>query len=146
MYVLPWIPTYSFLLVIIELSYAYQGKTRFFRVSCRVAHHSILNACWQTYLFVEMYLLLYGEDSWSVFVQPPRSHVQLWRGSLLSFQSPFVDKEGNLNEISAASNIKKMFKLHFLKWDYIHREGLKKNATISAGRDNFKISKGIFTD
>lgn len=31
-----------------------------------------------------------------------------------------------MNEISAASNIKKMLKLHFPKWDYIHREGLKK--------------------
>lgn len=64
-------------LVIIELSYTHQGRTRFFRVSCRVAHLSILNACWQTDLFVEMWLLLYSQDSWSVFMQSPQSHVQL---------------------------------------------------------------------
>lgn len=38
--------------------------------------HSVLNACWQIYLFVEMGLLVYGGDGWSVFMHLPQPHVQ----------------------------------------------------------------------
>lgn len=62
-----------------------KGKLDSPEYPCRGAHDSILNACWQTYLFVETWLLFSTGDSWSALRNLSDSHVQLRRGYLLSF-------------------------------------------------------------